>query len=57
MKLFYNDNDNRILLCEIASNHSMDIDSMLNHSGIDMDKWSSEQGWDDWDWECLEIEA
>lgn len=57
MKLFYNDNSNKILVCEITTNHSMSIDDMLNHCDINMDEWADKQGWDGWDWDCLEIEV
>lgn len=56
MKLYYNDNGNKILLTEVITNHSMSIDDALNLSGIDMDKWAEGQGWDNWDYEALEME-
>lgn len=56
MKLYYNDNGNRILLADIMTNHSMSIDDALNLAGIDMDEWAVAQGWDDWDYGALEME-
>lgn len=52
MKLFYGD----ILLNEILTNHSMTVEEALEASGIDMDRYAQEQGWDDWDWEELRME-
>jgi metal-dependent HD superfamily phosphatase/phosphodiesterase len=56
MKLYYNDNGNKILLAEVMTNHSMSIDDALNLAGIDMDEWAEEQGWDNWDYGALEME-
>lgn len=55
MKLYYNDNGNRILVVEVLTNHSMSIDDMLGY--VDMDEWVAEQGMEDWDYEALELEA
>lgn len=52
MKLYYKD----ILLKEILANHGMTVDEALRISGIDMDKYAQEQGWDNWDWEELRME-
>ena len=56
MKLYYNDNGDKILLTEVITNHSMSIDDALDLAGIDMDKWAEEQGWDNWDYGALEME-
>jgi hypothetical protein len=56
MKLYYNDNGNKILLTEVITNHSMSIDDALNLARIDMDEWAEEQGWDNWDYGALEME-
>lgn len=65
MKLYYNDNGNKILLTEVTTNHSMSVEDVLNLmsvedvlnlTGIDMDKWAEDQGWDNWDYEALEME-
>ena len=56
MKLYYNDNGNKILLTEVLTNHSMSVEDVLNLTGIDMDKWAEDQGWDDWDYGALEME-
>ncbi len=52
MKLYYGD----ILLKDILTNNSMTVDEALEFSGIDMDEYAREHGWDDWDWEELRIE-
>lgn len=54
MKLWYNDNGNKILVNEIITNHSMSIDDALEN--VDMDAFADEQGWDGWDYEALEME-
>ena len=56
MKLYYNDNGEKILITEVITNHSMSVDDALNLSRIDMDKWADEQGWDGWDPGALEME-
>ena len=57
MKLYYNNNGTPILLAEVTTNHSMSIDNILDLVGIDMDKWAEDQGWDNWDFDDLYIEA
>lgn len=52
MKLYYGDT----LLKEILANHSMTVDEALEISGIDMDKYAQEHGWEDLDWEELRME-
>ena len=56
MKLYYNDNGNKILITEVMTNHSMSVDDALAIAGIDMDKWTEEQRWDNWDYGALEME-
>ena len=56
MKLYYNNNGDKIPITEVITNHSMSIDDALDLAGIDMDKWAEDQGWDDWDYEALEME-
>lgn len=52
MKLYYGN----IFLGEVLTNHSMTVDEALEFSGIDMDKYAKDHGWDDWDWEELRME-
>lgn len=54
MKLFYNDNGNKILAVEVVTNHSMSIDDALEY--VDMDEFANNHGWDGWDYEALEME-
>ena len=56
MKLYYNDNGERILLVDVMTNHSMSGDDALTLAGIDMDKWAEDQGWDNWDCGALEMD-
>ncbi len=55
MKLYYNDNGNRILVVEVLTNHSMSIDDMLEY--IDIDEWAASQCFEDWTYEDLELES
>lgn len=55
MKLYYNDGSNKLLVTEVLTNHSMSIDDMLEY--VDLDEWAKEQGFEDLDYEALEIEA
>ncbi len=43
MKLYYGD----ILLTEVFTIRSMAVDEALEISGIDMDEYAKEHGWDD----------
>lgn len=54
-KLYYNDGEEKILICEVTTNHPMSVDDMLSHCNINMDDWANEQGWDGWDYGALEI--
>lgn len=55
MKLYYNDNGNKLLVVEVITNHSMSVDDMLQY--VDMETWADKRGWDGWDWEALELVA
>lgn len=52
MKLLYD----QIVLGEILTNKSMSIEDAIELLEIDMDLYAQEQGWDNWDYECLSIE-
>ena len=56
MKLYYNDNENRILVAEVITNHSMNVDDVLQLAAINMDDFADKQGWDGWDFEALEMD-
>lgn len=53
MKLYYGNE----LLAEVTTNHSMSIEDILELCNIDMDDYASINGFDDWDYEALWIEA
>ena len=53
MKLFYED----LLIGEVVNNHSMSIEDILELLEIDMNEIAEENGWDDWDYEKLRLEA
>lgn len=54
--LVYEENDIRIELGKILTNHSMRVDDALEILGIDMDKVASANGWDGWNFEALKLE-
>ena len=56
MKLYYNDNGERILLVDVMTNHSMSIDDVLSLAEFNVDDWAAAQGWDNWDFEALEMD-
>ena len=37
----------------VVTNRALDIDSMIDLIGIDMDEFSAWKGWDDWDYDSL----
>ena len=57
LKLIYRDETGTYLIAEVVTNHSMSIDDILQLADISMDDWADKQGWDGWDWDCLEIVA
>lgn len=56
MVLVYEENNIRLELGTILTNHSMTIDEALELLEIDMDKVADEQHWDDWNFEALKLE-
>ena len=56
MKLYYNDNGDKILVAEVITNHSMSVDDVLELTGINMDDFANEHGWDGWDFGALEMD-
>ena len=55
MLLVYADGNTFEIIGGIITNHSMSVDDMLDLLGIDMDTWASDQGWEDWDYEALQL--
>lgn len=54
--LVYEENEERIELGKILTNHNMSVDEALDLLDIDMDAFAQEQGWDDWNYEALKLE-
>lgn len=53
MKLYYND----LLITEVITNHSISIDEILDFCEIDMNEFARLNGFDDWDYDALRLEA
>jgi len=59
LKVIYTDttdNNKRYVVAVITTNHSMTIDQALELAGVNMDDWTKQQGWDDYDYESLTME-
>lgn len=57
LKLIYKDETGSYQIAAVVTNHSMSINDILQLSGVDMNQWADDQGWDGWDWDNLEIIA
>lgn len=53
--LVYKDENTFNILGGILTNHSMTIDEALKLLEIDMNTFVEEQGWEDWDYEALDL--
>lgn len=53
--IIYKDDTGERVLGKCYTNHSISVDDALRIADIDMDKYAEDNGWDDWDWDCLEI--
>ena len=51
--LVYADEYTFEVLGGVVTNRSLDIDSMIDLIGIDMDVFAARKGWDDWDYDSL----
>lgn len=49
MKVCYRYENVDELVCEVTTNHSMMVDEALDLCDVDMDKFASDKGWEDWD--------
>lgn len=55
-EVIYKDEDGSIyVLGEFSGNMGLTVDQALKLCDIDMDKFAEEQGWDDWDWNCIDF--
>lgn len=55
MMLVYADGSTFEIIGGILANHSMSVDDAIDLLGIDMDAWADGQGWEDWDYEALQL--
>lgn len=54
-EIVYRDEENEIVVGEFSGNMSYTVDQALDIAGVDMDKFAEENGWDGWDWNCLDF--
>lgn len=56
MKVIYNDCDEKIVLGEIMTNHSLSVFEAIDILGIDLEEWRESLGWEDYDSNCFDFE-
>jgi len=56
MKVIYNDCDEKIVLGEIMTNHSLSVFEAIDILGIDLEEWRESLGWEDYDPNCFAFE-
>jgi|WetSurMetagenome_2_1015567.scaffolds.fasta_scaffold59273_3 hypothetical protein len=54
-RIYYRDENVSVLVCEIIGHVSL-IRDALDLACIDMDEFAENQGWNDWDPNCLKAE-
>jgi len=54
-ELFYKDETGEYVIGHCFTNHSISVDDALRIADIDMDAYAEENGWDGWDWNCLDL--
>lgn len=56
LQVVYNHGGNDLqIIAEVATNQSLTIEQVLEIAGIDLDIWAEEQGFDNYDWEAIEL--
>lgn len=56
LKLYYVEERNKIFLGEVATNHSMSVEDVINLLDLDLeDIFLKQKGWDDYDYNCLTL--
>lgn len=56
MKLVYVHSESDVeVIAEIVSNHSISVEDALELSGVNMDVYAEEQGWEDYDYNALKV--
>ena len=56
MKVIYNDCDEKIVLGEIMTNHSLSVFEAIDILGIDLEEWRESLGWEAYDSNCFDFE-
>lgn len=57
-KLVYVHNKTNVeVLAEITTNRTISVEDALELAGIEMDAYAAENGWDDYDYNALEVRA
>ena len=56
MKVIYNDCDEKIVLGEIMTNHSLSVFEAIDILGIDLEEWRESLGWENYDLNCFAFE-
>jgi hypothetical protein len=54
-EIVYKDQTGEYVVGHCVTNHSISVDEALDIAGIDMDAYAEQNGWDGWDWGCLEL--
>lgn len=58
MKLVYVHSETDVeVIAEIMTNHSISVEEALELSGVNMDVYAEEQGWEDYDYNALKVIA
>lgn len=53
--LIYEDENGIEIIGEITTNHNITVAEALDLIGVDMKEWAEEMGWEDYDYNCLEL--
>jgi DNA-binding XRE family transcriptional regulator len=54
--VYYEDENVKEQIGQVLTNRNMTTDEALELTGVDMDKWAMDQGWEGWDYNCIVME-
>jgi DNA-binding XRE family transcriptional regulator len=54
--VYYEHEYGREEIGRVLTNRNMTTDEALDMTGVDMDKWAMEQGWEGWDYNCIVVD-
>lgn len=58
MKLVYVHSESDVeVIAEIVSNHSISVEEAIELSGVNMDVYAEEQGWESYDYNALKVQV